>query len=156
MARKNDVLLIAAAGNFGENIDMEGLEYFPASYINENIISVINHGPKYNLHKTSNFGIKNADLSAPGTRILGAIPNNRLGNLTGTSQATAFVTGTAALIKGINKKLTFSSIKRIILSTTTKVTTLKAKCLTSGALNISKAIKSVKEMTNREVASSNK
>ena len=65
LANKNNVLLVAAAGNFGENIDKNHLKYYPASYTNENIISVINHGPNYKVHKTSNYGTLNADISAP-------------------------------------------------------------------------------------------
>ena len=99
------MLLIAAAGNFGENIDQRGLQYYPASYKNNNIISVINHGKGYKVHKTSNYGSVDADISAPGTEVLGAFPNSRYGTLTGTSQSTAFVSATAAIIRGISYNL---------------------------------------------------
>ena len=153
LANQNDVLLIAAAGNFGENIDQEGFQYYPASYSNENIISVINHGPKYILHKTSNYGVNNADISAPGTMILGAFPNERYGNLTGTSQATAYVSATAAIIKGISKKFNHSKIKSFILSGAEKIPNLLGKCKTSGALNIKKTLELVREQSERNFAS---
>jgi len=153
LARKNDVLLIAAAGNFGEDIDKKGNQYYPASYNNSNIISVINHGPNFKIHKTSNFGEHNADISAPGTLILGAFPDERYGNLTGTSQATAFVSAAAAIIKGISKNLNHEKIKHLILTGVTKVPHLAKKCKTSGALNIRKIINLITEKTKRNFAS---
>ena len=152
-ANKNGVLLIAAAGNFGENIDHKGLKYYPASYGHKNIISVINHGPNYILHKTSNYGKLNADLSAPGTNILGAIPNQRFGSLTGTSQSTAFVSATAVLIRGINKNINHLKIKEFIIKSADKVDSLKNKCLSSGALNLSRSLKFAESYAQRNYAS---
>ena len=153
LANKKGVLLIAAAGNFGEDIDKDGLQYYPASYNNQNIISVINHGRKYQVHKTSNFGQKSADISAPGTNILGAFPNERYGNLTGTSQSTAFVSATAAMIKGIIPDLSHQKIKNYILNGSTKVSNLHNKCISSGVLNVKKTINLVKEQLKRNFAS---
>ena len=153
LANEKNVLLVAAAGNFGENIDKAGLEYYPASYQQQNIISVINHGPNFKLHNTSNYGLQNADISAPGTKILGALPNNRYGTLTGTSQSTAFVSGTAALISGLSSKLTHLKIKNIILNSTDSVSHFKNKCSSSGALNIEKSLDFAKKVLKRNFAS---
>ena len=153
LAHKNNVLLIAAAGNFGENIDKSGLEYYPASYGHKNIISVINHGPQYKLHKTSNYGSINADISAPGTQILGALPNNRFGTLTGTSQSTAYVTATAAAIKGLGTNFGHIKLKNIILETSDKQPKLRAKCSSSGSLNIHNAFTRARNAQKRNFAS---
>jgi subtilisin family serine protease len=44
------------------------------------------------------FGLPKPDLSAPGTSILSALPNNRFGLMTGTSMASPCVSGAAALL----------------------------------------------------------
>lgn len=95
-ARDADVLFVAAAGNDGLNTDI--LPYYPASYGLSNILSVAAVDPKENLLSTSNFGRRTVHLAAPGEAILSTLPQNQRGFMTGTSQATAFASGTAALL----------------------------------------------------------
>lgn len=153
LANENGVLLIAAAGNFGENIDEKDLQYYPASYNHRNIISVINHGVNFKLHKTSNYGKHGADISAPGTNILGAFPNSRYGNLTGTSQSTAFVSATAAILKGIFTNISHTKVKELIIKGSNYIPALKNKCISSGALDIKRTVKLAEKYTKRKFAS---
>jgi subtilisin family serine protease len=95
MANKKGILLIAAAGNDGRNNDAK--PYFPASYGLENIISVASINKLSGLLPSSNFG-KTVHLAAPGLQILSTLPEGKIGTMSGTSQATAFVTGAAALL----------------------------------------------------------
>ena len=60
--------------------------------------------------------------------------------MTGTSQATAFVTGVAALVKSNFPKLNYQQIKNIILSSSKKVPSLKSKILGGGKLDAARAI----------------
>ena len=49
-----------------------------------------------NLVSFSNYGNNTIDLAAPGRSVYSTLPNNRHGFMSGTSQATAYVTGAAA------------------------------------------------------------
>jgi thermitase len=94
-AQKNGVLLVAAAGNYGRNNDR--IPYYPASYGLDNIIGVASVNKKNELLQSSNYG-SSVSIAAPGTMVLSTLPNGRFGTMSGTSQATAMVTGVAALL----------------------------------------------------------
>lgn len=89
------VLFIAAAGNEGRNNNR--IPYYPASYGLDNIISVASVNKQNELADSSNYG-KIVHVAAPGIMIISTLPDNRFGIMSGTSQATAFVTGAAALL----------------------------------------------------------
>ncbi len=134
-AEKKGILVIAAAGNEESNIDIKKNAYYPASYGLSNIISVTAHDQQLRILKSSNYGRLTVDIAAPGHRINSALPGNRAGFLTGTSQATAFVTGAAALLKAQYPKLTTKELKEIIRSSARKEITLMGKCISSGRLD---------------------
>jgi len=83
--------------------------------------------------------MKTVDISAPGYRIKSALPNRRSGYLTGTSQATAFVSGVAALVKSHYPTLNAVELKMIIKRSAKKELTLMSKCASGGRLDASKA-----------------
>lgn len=139
-AEEKGILVVTAAGNRSSDIDDTKNAYYPASYGLSNIITVINHDSDGKLGRGSNYGKNKADISAPGTRIRSSVPTGRASYLTGTSQATAFVTGVAALIKSLYPDLTYGEIKKLILSSARPANELKEKCLTGGMLDAAKAI----------------
>jgi thermitase len=139
-AEKKGILVIAAAGNERSNIDEKRNAYYPASYGLSNIITVGAHDDELNIISSSNYGKNTVDIAAPGHRIRSAIPGNGAGYMTGTSQATAFVTGVAALIKSKYPKMKFDQIKNIILSSSLKVKNFEGKILGSGKLDAGRAI----------------
>ncbi len=94
-AQQKGVLFVAAAGNDGRNNDRR--PYFPASYPVDNIIGVASINKFERLLPSSNFG-KSVHVAAPGLMILSTLPGGKFGTMSGTSQATAFVTGAAALL----------------------------------------------------------
>lgn len=94
-SRSKGILVVAAAGNDGRSNDV--IPYYPASYPIDNIISVASINRQDQLLPSSNFG-KIVHVAAPGLSILSTLPGARYGMMTGTSQATAFVTGAAALL----------------------------------------------------------
>tara|TARA_R110002072_G_scaffold534_6_gene3857 strand:- start:35241 stop:36419 length:1179 start_codon:yes stop_codon:yes gene_type:complete len=160
-AEKKGILVIAAAGNEESNIDIKSNAYYPASYGLKNIISVTAHDQNLRLLSSSNYGKRTVDISAPGHRIRSALPNSRSGYLTGTSQATAFVTGVAALIKSHFPELDTKEIKEIIKESAKKEVPLLTKCSSGGRLDAGKAFeladKYVKAKTlNRSLANKNK
>jgi subtilisin family serine protease len=93
-AGKKNILFVAAAGNNNENTD--NLKYYPANYPLKNIISVAATDNEGELVSFSNYGKNSVDIAAPGQLIYSTLPNNTYGVMSGTSQATAFVTGIAA------------------------------------------------------------
>ncbi len=139
-AEKKGILVIAAAGNERSNIDDKRHAYYPASYGLSNIITVGAHDDGLNIIPSSNWGKNSVDIAAPGHRIRSSIPGNAAGYMTGTSQATAFVTGVAALIKAKYPKMRYDQIKNIILSSSLKVKNFEGKILGSGKLDAGRAI----------------
>ena len=155
-AEKKGILVIAAAGNERSNIDDKRHAYYPASYGLSNIITVGAHDDSLNIIPSSNYGKNSVDIAAPGHRIRSAIPSSTAGYMTGTSQATAFVTGVAALIKSQYPNLKFDQVKNIILSSSLKVKTFEGKILGAGKLDAGKALELADSVSaklgNRQVA----
>lgn len=93
-AQKQGIIFVAAAGNEGRNTDRLG--YYPAGYRLNNIISVAAMDARKRLLASSNYGAQSVDIVAPGSHILSSLPGGRYGYMSGTSQATAWVTGLIA------------------------------------------------------------
>ena len=138
-AEKKGILFVAAAGNEKSNSDQ--FHYYPADYKLKNIISVTAIDPTTEVLPSSNYGVETVDIAAPGYNILSCLPKNSYGLMTGTSQATAFVTGAAVLIMA-HKKLYFQAeeIKKYILATGDSSASLTSKTRTSRQLNLFKAL----------------
>ncbi len=139
-AENYGILLIAAAGNKNENTDMTDNRYFPAAYNLSNIISVAAIDINGQLLKSSNWGKESVDVVAPGENIYSTMPNNKFDYMTGTSQATAFVSGIAALLLSHDPKLTPQQIKAIITSSVDVMPHLKNKIASSGKVNAYSAL----------------
>lgn len=60
--------------------------------------------------------------------------------MTGTSQATAFVSGVAAMIKSKYPNMKYDQVKNIILSSSLKVKTFEGKILGAGKLDAGRAV----------------
>tara|TARA_B100000925_G_scaffold289003_1_gene271015 strand:+ start:2156 stop:3154 length:999 start_codon:yes stop_codon:yes gene_type:complete len=146
-ARDKGIVVITAAGNFGKNIDTDSGAYYPASYNLNNIISVININKEGTIHPTSNWGRKNADLATYGTDVTSFLPLNKLGTLSGTSQATAIISAYASLFAGMDQqKPHFTKLKNIILKSVEKTISLRDKCKTGGFFSPAK----FKKLINRK------
>ncbi len=137
-ARKAGILFVAAAGNERTNSDIN--HYYPADYHLPNIISVTALDPNHYVLPSSNYGVKSVDIAAPGQNILSLLPHNSYGSMTGTSQATAFVTGAAVLVmarKGITDP---EQVKRYITATGDVDEKLLNKTAQYRRLNLYKAV----------------
>jgi len=137
-AEKKGILFVAAAGNERSNSDQ--YKYYPADYGLSNIISVTAIDPSTEVLSSSNYGTETVDLAAPGQNILSCLPGNAYGYMTGTSQATAFVSGAAVLVMARRGAYKAVDIKKYILSTGDAVASLTNKTRTSRQLNLYKAL----------------
>lgn len=125
-AQKQGIVFVAAAGNEGRNTDRDG--YFPAGYRLSNIIAVAALDTEQRLLASSNFGSESVDIAAPGKNILSTLPGGRFGFMSGTSQATAWVTGlVASLLLQSEKTLSPENIKRVLVQAATKDRQLEKK-----------------------------
>lgn len=112
-AQRQGILFVAAAGNEGRNTDRIG--FYPAGYKLSNIISVAAMDSRKRLLVTSNYGPRSVDFAAPGKNVFSALPGGRYGFMTGTSQATAWVSGLVASLLVQSEKLwTPEDIKRFL------------------------------------------
>lgn len=137
-AEKKGILFVAAAGNERSNSDK--FRYYPADYGLSNIISVTAIDPSTEVLASSNYGIETVDIAAPGQNILSCLPGSTYGYMTGTSQATAFVSGAAALVMAKRESFKAVDVKKYILSTGEAMASLSAKTRTSRQLNLYKAL----------------
>ncbi len=83
LAEANDILVTAAAGNYG--LDSDTTPIYPASYALSNIISVAALDTDDTLASFSNYGKTRVDIAAPGVNILSTLPGNNYGLVSGTS-----------------------------------------------------------------------
>jgi cell wall-associated protease len=134
-AESKGVLLIHAAGN--DAADVDTTDNFPnpdfrhSGYIASNWITVgassdplAEPGFESYTASFSNYGKKEVDVFAPGTRIYSSLPGgNKYGNLQGTSMAAPVVTGVAALILEYYPNLTPQQVKYCIERSAVHLTT---------------------------------
>lgn len=132
-AREKGILFVAAAGNEKSNSDFQ--PYYPANYDLDNIISVTAINKLGKVLNSSNFGERSVHIAAPGENIYSTLPDNKYGEMTGTSQATSFVSGVAALIMANNGEFNYQQVRRQILSTADQSAELFGKASTAGILN---------------------
>ncbi len=139
-ASKHGILVVTAAGNLGENTDKADSPTYPASYDLPNIIAVAATNIHNDVLATSNFGATRVHIAAPGENIFSTVPKGRYGVNSGTSQATAFVSGVAALLLSENPGLTPPELKKILMNSADKLPSLKNKVASGGRLNAFQAL----------------
>ena len=165
-AEEKGVLIVAAAGNEHHDTDGEENRYYPAAYTLKgltNIITVASIDSNNKLLSSSNWGIKSVDIAAPGEGILSTLPNGRYGKMTGTSQATAFVSGIAALLLSKQPALTPSQLKDLITRNAVPSVFLRGKIASGGKVDAYQSLAALDSSLSpasptliRKTASSNK
>ena len=144
-AAKANILFVAAAGNATNNNDASPV--YPSSYssltgsnteapaVYENVISVAALTSTGDLASFSNYGLTSVDLAAPGLDIYSTVPTNTYTNLSGTSMAAPFVTGSAALYASRYPGVTAEQIRDALLLGATSTPSLFNKTSTGDRLN---------------------
>ncbi|MBY5957489.1 S8 family serine peptidase [Membranicola marinus] len=133
-AEKKDVLLVHAAGNSSEDIDVE--ENYPtALYAKRGFFG----GKKYakgwievgalgrlsdqnSVASFSNYGQKSVDIFAPGHQVYSATPGDGYKFASGTSFAAPVVAGVAAIIRANFPSLSAQEVKEILMESGDEIT----------------------------------
>ena len=169
-AESKGVLLVHAAGNDGENTDVES--NFPSRKL-ENGKTLQNwleigassweNNEKF-VAPFSNYGQQSVDVFAPGVDINSLVPNQKYEENSGTSMASPVTTGVAALLLSYFPNLTAVQVRDIILKSAIKYPTLEVAkpgsardksdliqfgvlSVTGGVVNAYEAIKMAEQLT---------
>jgi subtilisin family serine protease len=111
-----NILFVAAAGNDGVNLDVT--QRFPASFDFLSQITVGATGLFDAMADFSNYGDTSVHLFAPGAYITSTYLNDSFAALSGTSMATPFVTGAAALLFSHSPNADLSAARAALMQTT--------------------------------------
>lgn len=95
-AYNNNTLFVAAAGNSG--LDIDDTPMYPASYPVPNVIAVAATNSLDYLPYFSNYGINTVQIAAPGVGITSSVPGGGYASMSGTSMASPFIAGVAAMM----------------------------------------------------------
>lgn len=134
-AAKNDVLIVHAAGNDGNDLDDPKNTNYPRDFMNndsefaDNVITIGALNEVYGSEMVasfSNYGTKNVDVFAPGGAIYSTMPGGTYKFQGGTSMAAPAVSGIAALIRSHYPKLSASEVKQVLMDSglSTKVSVI--------------------------------
>jgi subtilisin family serine protease len=119
------ILFVSAAGNDGVNLD-QSPEY-PAAFAMSGQLTVAalfynnaSNPVTYMMDGYSNYSYNLVNLAAPGTNILSTWPGGGTQVLSGTSMATPFVSGAAAVLWSAKPSATLVEIRNAIVNGITK------------------------------------
>lgn len=130
-AQSKGVLIVASAGNKGQNNDLN--DHYPSNYPLENIIAVAAIDTTGTLATFSNYGPKNVDIAAPGVGITTTTLNGGyVAWVSGTSFATPFVTGIAAMVLSQTPEIDYASLRQIIILSAGQTPSAGSNAIASG------------------------
>ena len=136
---QNGILFVTAAGNSSDNNDNPAVRRYPCGYDRSNEICVAASNQRDNLPSWANYGSTTVDLAAPGDNIYSTLRNNSYGFISGSSMATAQVSGTAALVLSV-QDMSPSQLKADILENVDPLSSLSGRVRTGGRLDVCKAL----------------
>jgi len=151
MLNERGTLFVLAAGNGiqknegFEGLDLETNKVFPPAFDLDNAITVGALAANGTPAEFSNYGSRSVQIFAPGCAVTSTLSGSRFGRETGTSQATPFVSLTAALIWSQKPNLSPTVVKNRILQTADPAKESRRKSL-YGNLNMAKAVSVMEDL----------
>lgn len=137
-ALEKGILVVSASGN-------DGLEavLLPAGY--EPVVAVASTDEQDLKSSFSNYG-EEVVLSAPGSAIVTAVPDNQYGQSDGTSSSAALVSGTVALLLGADPTLTPDAALSVVAASSTNLDALNQDyedMLGAGRIDVGQALEAI-------------
>ncbi|MDF2821654.1 MAG: repeat-associated core domain protein [Clostridiales bacterium] len=141
----DDILFVCSAG---KNMnDLSKSPIYPACYDLNNIISVAAVNNKGALYDFSGYGLT-VDVAAPGVNIYSMLPDKEFIFSNGTSMATAYVTGIAALLLSEYPNLSTDTLKSILISGSMDIESLSNKVASSGIIDAKRCFDEANKIYN--------
>jgi subtilisin family serine protease len=148
-----ELVIVAAAGNSdkprkpGIDLDKEGNEVYPASFskdkdVGDHVIAVTASHAGDGFMKEANHGAMTVLLAAPGRDVFSTIRGNGFQSMSGTSAATAHVSGAVALFLASHDKATAAQVKEAVKKGVDTSKPFEDKCVSKGRLNVLKLVTS--------------
>jgi subtilisin family serine protease len=137
-AQENGVLIVAAAGNDGKDIDSSPV--YPASFTDSNVLSVAASTADDQLAAFSNYGDSSVDVAAPGDSIVSTYIGGTYMAMSGTSMAAPFCAGMAGILRAKNSDASYAALRKAIRYKVDKPAAFKDKVVYDGRADLKRAI----------------
>jgi len=137
-ANDADIVLVVAAGNDGEDNDL--VPTYPSEFQFPTQINVAAIDDVGELAGFSNYGARSVHVAAPGVEILSTVPYDEYAYFEGTSMASPFVAGAAAMIRSEFPALSAVEVKRVILDSAALTPELEGEVASDGQLDLQAAL----------------
>lgn len=137
-AAEAGILFVAAAGNDGSNNDKR--PHYPSNYNSPNVISVAALDRNDQLASFSNYGVKTVHVAAPGKDILSTWLNGQYREASGTSMATPYVSGVAALIIASDPQISMKNLRARLLGSADSLDQLNGRVETGSRICAANAL----------------
>ena len=147
MEGHENTLFVAAAGN--NSSDNDGTPFYPCNLSStyRNVICVAAVDENNQLASFSDYGPEYVDLAAPGVDDYTTGDNGEYTGVTGTSPATAVVSGVAGLMASIQPNWTAEQLKAGLMSSVKPIAELSEDTLTGGMVDAAAAVEVVPPVT---------
>lgn len=137
-AGEQGILFVAAAGNDAGDNDKR--PHYPSNYNLPNVISVAALDRADSLASFSNYGVKTVHIAAPGRDILSTWLKDSYREASGTSMASPYVAGVAALIVSAEPNISVQKLRERLLKSVDKIDSLNGKIESGGRVNAARAL----------------
>jgi subtilisin family serine protease len=145
-----NILVVAAAGNSGSDISAEYNRVYPAAFQFPNLLVVAAGTIDHFMAGFSNSSYSLVHVAAPGADIYSSVPRrngyDQYELMDGTSMATPFVVGSAALLMSAKPNASTAQIVQALKETVDTDDLHSYKVSTKGRINLAKAMVRLKEL----------